>query len=224
MRTQKQVNVEDGRAAAGGLASEAGLTVALIICGALGREVTEIVRKNGWDAEVIGVPAIDHVFPERIAPHVEKRILELKNKYERLIVVFGDCGSGGALDRMLNKYPDIERIQGPHCYEFYGGDAFHRWMQDEPGTFFLTDFMVRTFNGLIMKSMGLDRFPELRKEYFRNYKRLLFLAQSEDEELVEKAHQIAAYLELPLEINQTGYRGLEERIVALIENENHRSL
>ncbi len=175
-----------------------------------------MVRKNGWDAEVIGVPAIDHVFPERIAPDVEKRILALKNQYEQLIVVFGDCGSAGALDRMLKDHPDIERIQGPHCYEFYGGEDFHKWMDAEPGTFFLTDFMVRTFWGLIIKSMGLDRFPSLKKEYFRNYKKVLYLAQSENGELVEKAHQIAAYLELPLEIKQTGYDGLEERIEALI--------
>lgn len=192
------------------------MTVGLIICGALGREVTEIVRKNGWDAEVIGVPAIDHVFPERIAPDVEKRIVALKDQYEQLVVVFGDCGSAGALDRMLADHPDIERIQGPHCYEFYGGEAFHQWMQDEPGTFFLTDFMVRTFQGLIMKSMGLDRFPSLKKDYFRNYRKVLYLAQSEDDELIEKAHRIARYLELPLEIKQTGYSGLEARIQALL--------
>jgi hypothetical protein len=192
------------------------LTVGLIICGALGREVTEMVQKNGWDAEVIGVPAIDHVFPERIAPDVEKRIIALRKQFERLIVVFGDCGSAGALDRMLAKHPDIERIQGPHCYEFYGGDDFHAWMEAEPGTFFLTDFMVRTFQGLIMKSMGLDRFPSLKEEYFRNYKRLLYLAQSEDEALLAKAHEIADYLELPLEIKQTGYDGLKHRIEVLL--------
>ena len=192
------------------------MTIGLIICGALGREVTEMVHKNSWDAEVIGVPAIDHVFPERIAPDVEKRILSLRDQYERLIVVFGDCGSAGALDRMLEEHPDIERIQGPHCYEFYGVEDFHTWMEEEPGTFFLTDFMLRTFNGLIMKSMGLDRFPELKKEYFRNYKRLLYLAQSEDEQLLEKAHEIADYLELPLEIKQTGYAGLEERIATIL--------
>jgi hypothetical protein len=195
------------------------LTIGLIICGALGREVTAIVHKNGWDADVIGVPAIDHAFPERIAPDVEKRILALRDQYERFIVVFGDCGSRGALDRMLARYPEIERIQGPHCYEFYGGEDFDIWMQDEPGTFFLTDFMVRTFWGLIMKSMGLDQFPSLKKEYFRNYKKVIYLAQSEDEQLVVKAQKIAGYLELPLEIQQTGYGGLEERIRSLIETE-----
>ncbi|MGD8731969.1 MAG: DUF1638 domain-containing protein [Anaerolineales bacterium] len=214
--TPKPVRADVGHAGAAGADREVILTVGLIICGALGREVTEIVRNNGWDAEVIGVPAIDHVFPERIAPDVEQRILALREQYEKLIVVFGDCGSAGALDRMLQKYPDIERLQGPHCYEFYGGDAFHQWMEDEPGTFFLTDFMVRTFNGLIMKSMGLDRFPTLKKEYFRNYRKVLYLAQSEHQELVEKAHDIAEYLELPLEVKQTGYGGLEERIAALL--------
>jgi hypothetical protein len=200
------------------------MTVGLIICGALGREVSEMVRKNEWDAEVIGVPAIDHVFPERIAPHVEKRILARRDEYERLIVVFGDCGSGGELDRMLSEHPDIERIRGPHCYEFYGGKEFHTWMENEPGTFFLTDFMVRTFQGLIMKSMGLDRFPALKKDYFRNYKKVLYLAQSEDENLVSRAHEIADYLELPLEIQQTGYVGLEERIAALLDSTNFNGL
>lgn len=179
-----------------------------------------MVHKNGWDAEVIGVPAIDHVFPERIAPDVEKHIVALHEQYERLIVVFGDCGSAGALDRMLANYPDIERVQGPHCYEFYGGEEFHTWMEAEPGTFFLTDFMVRTFQGLIMKSMGLDRYPSLKEEYFRNYRKLLYLAQSEDEELVEKAQDIAKYLELPLEIKCTGYSRLEERVTALLESKS----
>lgn len=192
------------------------MTVGLILCGALGREVTEMVRKNGWDAEVIGIAAIDHVFPERIAPHVEARIEALREKYERLIVVYGDCGSRGALDRMLTKHPEVERIPGPHCYEFYAGEEFATSMQHEPGTYFLTDFMVRTFNGLIMKSMGLDRYPSLKEEYFRNYRKVIYLAQSEDEELERKAQDIAAYLELPLEISYTGYGGLERRIAHLM--------
>ena len=83
-------------------------------------------------------------------------------------MLFGDCGSKGALDRMLEEYPDIEHISGSHCYEFYSGELFVKLMEEEPGTYFLTDFMVRTFQGLIVKSMGLDRFPQLKQEYFRN--------------------------------------------------------
>jgi len=192
------------------------MTTGLIICGALGKEVVDIVDKHGWDAEVIGIPAVVHVFPDQIAPKVEERILELREKFDRFIVLFGDCGSKGALDQMLVKYPDIERIAGPHCYEFYGGELFASLMEEEPGTYFLTDFMLRTFQGLIIKSMGLDRFPQLKTEYFRNYKRLVYLIQNDNPEYRLKAHEIADYLELPLTIIETGYGFLEERLVALM--------
>lgn len=191
------------------------MNTAFIICGALAREVLDIVKKHNWDAEVFGIPAIDHMFPERIAPDVEKRFLEIKAQFERVIVVFGDCGSRGALDTMLQKH-GIARIEGPHCYEMYGGQTFHNLMEEEPGTFFLTDFLVRGFNGTIMKGLGLDRFPELKEEYFRNYTRLVYLVQNEDTELALKAKQIAEYLELPLELRLTGYGLLEERLIQMM--------
>ncbi len=193
------------------------MTTGLIICGALGREVTDIVNKHGWDAEIIGVPAIDHVFPERIAPHVEQRILALRKQYQRLIVVYGDCGSNGALDEILSRYNDIDRIAGPHCYEMYGGELFNDLLEEEPGTYILTDFMVRTFQGLIIKSMGLDRYPQLRDTYFRNYQRVVYMAQTENPEYRQKAQRIAESLGLPLEIRQTGYNLLETRLVEMME-------
>ena len=192
------------------------MTTGLILCGALGREVKTLIEKHSWDAEMIGVPAIDHVFPERIAPDVEALIVKWQEKYARIIVVFGDCGSYGALDKMLARYPDIERISGPHCYEFYGGKTFQTLMAEEPGTYILTDFMVRNFRGLISKSMGLDRFPELRQAYFRNYKRVVYLAQTSDSRLRQKAEEIASDLELPLEIRETGYGPFESRLKSLI--------
>jgi Protein of unknown function (DUF1638) len=187
-----------------------------IICGALGREVLDIVRKYGWDADIVAVPAVDHVFPERIATDVENKIMAMKGQYERLIVVFGDCGSKGALDETLDRL-GIERIAGPHCYEMYGGDTVQQLMEEEPGTYLLTDFMVRTFNGLIMKSMGLDRYPELKKDYFGNYKRIVYLVQSPDPDLRERARIIADYLGLPLEIRETGFNYLERRLVELMD-------
>ncbi|MBX3056428.1 MAG: DUF1638 domain-containing protein [Anaerolineae bacterium] len=191
------------------------MTTALIICGALAREVLDIVRKHGWDAEVFGIPAIDHMFPERIAPDVEKRFLEIKARFDRTIVVFGDCGSRGALDAMLARH-GLERLDGPHCYEMYGGQLFHDLMEEEPGTFFLTDFLVRGFEGTVMKGLGLDRFPELKEEYFRHYKRLVYLVQNDESELAAKASHVSAYLGLPLEIRITGYGLLEERLASLM--------
>lgn len=191
------------------------MTTGLIICGALGREVVDIVKKHNWDAEVLGVSAMDHMVPERIAPDVEKRILALREQYDRLIVVFGDCGSSGTLDEVLERH-GIERIAGPHCYEIYGGQTFHQLMAEEPGTFFLTDFLLRTFRGTVVKGLGLDRFPQLKADYFCNYRRVIYLAQNDTPELRQKAQAVADYLELPLEIRVTGYGLLEERLVALM--------
>ena len=191
------------------------MTTGFIICGALAREVLDIIQKHQWDAEVIGVPALDHVFPERIAPDVEKRILALKEQYERLIVVFGDCGSQGMLDEVLERHR-IERVAGPHCYEMYSGQTFHQLMEEEPGTFFLTDFLVRTFKGTVLKSLSLDRFPQLRDDYFRHYTRVVYLAQTDDPKLRHQAQIAANSLNLPLEIRQTGYGALEDRLVALM--------
>jgi hypothetical protein len=191
------------------------MKTAFIICGALAREVLDIIKKYGWDAEVFGVNALDHMFPERIAPDVEKRYLEIRERFDRVIVVYGDCGSRGAVDALMSKY-DLERVEGPHCYEMYGGNLFQDLMDEEPGTFFLTDFLVRGFRGTILKGLGLDRFPQLKDEYFRNYKRIVFLTQKADEELVAQAERAADYLGLPLEIRHTGYGLLEERLVEMM--------
>lgn len=191
------------------------MTVGLIICGALAHEVLDIVQKYNWDAEVVGVPAIDHMFPERIGPDVERRILELREKYKRLIVVFGDCGSRGVLDAVLERH-QIERIAGPHCYEMYGGPLFQQLMDEEPGTFFLTDFLLKTFKGTVLKGLGLDRYPQLKADYFQNYRRLVYLAQNNSPDLRQKAEAVADYLELPLEVRITGYGQLETRLVALM--------
>lgn len=191
------------------------MKAAFIICGALAREVRAIIARHGWDVDLVGVPAVDHVHPHRIAPHVEQRLQELGAQYDRVVVVYGDCGSMGALDAVLEKY-GIARLDGPHCYDWYGGEKFQALMDEEPGTYFLTDFMIRTFDGLIKKSMGLDRFPQLKEDYFRHYQRIVYLAQTEDDALVQKAHEIARYLELPLEIHVTGYNRLESQLVELM--------
>jgi hypothetical protein len=178
----------------------------------LAREVLALIERHGWDAEVAAVPATFHLFPDRIAPAVEKRFEELQDQYERLICVYGDCGTASALDEMLARW-SIERIDGPHCYEWYGGDAFNQLMDEEPGTYFLTDFMVRQFRTVILKGMGLDRFPQLKQDYFGNYKRLVYLVQKPEPELIEQAKAVATYLGLPLQIRATGYHLLEARLV-----------
>jgi hypothetical protein len=197
------------------------MKTAFIICGALGREVLDIIRRHGWTVDVFGIPAIDHMYPERIAPDVEKRFREIRQDYGHVLVVFGDCGSRGALDEVLARF-ELERIDGPHCYEMYGGQTFHNLMEEEPGTFFLTDFLVRGFQGTIVRGLGLDRFPELKDDYFRHYKRLVYLVQNEDPALLAKAQEAAAWLELPLEIRPTGYGLLEQRLLQWMAERGNR--
>uniref|UniRef100_A0A7C1FWP4 DUF1638 domain-containing protein n=1 Tax=Caldilinea aerophila TaxID=133453 RepID=A0A7C1FWP4_9CHLR len=198
------------------------MSTCLIICGALAREILALKERHGWQVDVVAVPATFHMIPARIAPAVEKRIVELRQRYDRLIVVYGDCGTGGALDEMLDRL-GVERIAGPHCYEWYGGSLFQQLMDEEPGTYFLTDFMVRHFRTLVLKSMGLDRFPQLKQDYFGNYRRVVYLVQKPDPALIEQAKAVASYLGLPLEIRATGYNFLEARLLELLQQNGNRS-
>jgi hypothetical protein len=191
------------------------MKVAFVLCGALAHEVIAITKRHGWDVELFGVAALDHMFPVRIAPDVERRLRELIPRFERVVVVYGDCGTAGRLDELLERY-NVPRIAGPHCYEMYGGATFDALMDQQPGTFFLTDFLVRGFEGTVWKGLGLDRFPELKETYFANYTQLVYLVQQDDPALLEKAATIAATLGLPLELQRTGYGQLESRLVELM--------
>lgn len=191
------------------------MNVAFILCGALGREVIAIARKYGWQVSFHGIDAQAHMRPERIAPLVERKLVALLPHADRIIVVYGDCGSGGALDAVLAKY-NVPRLSGPHCYAWYAGAAFHVLMDEAPGTFFLTDFLLRGFDGLVWRGLGLDRFPQLKDAYFANYTRLVYLAQREDEDLMRRARDVAARLNLPLEVRFTGYGDLETQLGALM--------
>ena len=194
------------------------MKTAFILCGALAREVLDIVGRRGWVVDVFGIPAIDHMHPERIAPDVERKFRAIRDDYDRVLVVFGDCGSRGALDAFLAR-EGLARIDGPHCYEMYGGPLFDALMDEEPGTFFLTDFLVRGFRGTIWHGLGLDRYPQLLNDYFGNYRRLVYMTQNEQPELLAKAETIATTLGLPLEVRHTGYGQLEARLAAWMEGD-----
>jgi Protein of unknown function (DUF1638) len=191
------------------------MKIAFVLCGALAREVIAITKRHGWDVALFGVAALDHMFPVRIAPDVERRLRELIPQFERVVVVYGDCGTAGRLDELLDRY-NVPRIAGPHCYEMYGGAIFDSLMDEQAGTFFLTDFLVRGFEGTVWKGLGLDRFPELKDTYFANYTQLVYLVQQEDPALLDKARTIAQALGLPLELRHTGYGLLETRLVELM--------
>jgi hypothetical protein len=174
------------------------------------------VRHN-WQVDVLAVPALLHNKPGKIPDVVQERIHQARQDYERVIVVYGDCGTGGLLDRMLET-EGVKRVAGPHCYEMYADGTFDQLMDEAPGSFFLTDYLLGSFDHLVLEGLGLDKHPELREDYFKNYTRVVYLAQQKNAALTERAKWAAESLGLPLEIRHTGYGKLEARLKKLIED------
>jgi hypothetical protein len=190
--------------------------IGLIACGALAREVLALKERHDWPVDLHALPALLHNEPERITDAVVGRIRELRPSYTRLIVVYGDCGTGGTLDRALQD-EEVQRVAGPHCYEMYADGSFDSMMEQAPGTFFLTDYLLQSFDHLVLEGLGIDRNPELCEAYFRNYTRVVYLAQRGDQSSEARARWAAEQLGLPLEIKQVGYGALERRLKELIE-------
>jgi hypothetical protein len=189
--------------------------VLVIACGALAREIGAIVKANGLHhIAVTCLPAIWHNRPEKIAPGVRRLIEENRGRYGRIAVAYAECGTQGALDRVCAE-EGVERIPGPHCYAFFSGtEAFLARGDADMDAFFLTDFIARQFDAFVIEPLGLDRHPELRDAYFGNYRRLVYLAQTEDAALEAKARAAAERLGLQYEKRVTGYGDLVSFLTA----------
>ena len=189
----------------------------IIACGAIARELVQIQKLNGWDhIEFQCLPAELHNTPDRIPAAVEAMIESMQAKYEGIFVAYADCGTGGLLDAMLERY-GIQRLPGAHCYEFYAGsETFMRLAGQEPGRFYLTDFLVHSFDRLVKEGLGIERHPELLSQYFGNYRRVVYLAQSDSEQLQRKARAHAEYLGLEYEYRYCGLDPLNRALAVNI--------
>jgi hypothetical protein len=189
--------------------------VLVIACGALAREILALQRGPLAHIDVTCLPAKLHNRPERIPGEMRRKIRENRARYDEILCLYADCGTGGELDRVLAQ-EGVTRIAGAHCYEFFAGASdFAAMMEEEPGTFFLTDFLVRHFDRLVIEGLGLDRFPQLRDDYFRNYRRLVYLAQFEDADLTARAQIAAERLGVAFERRLTGLGGLKKFLAPL---------
>lgn len=184
--------------------------ILVIACGALAHEIVALRRINDWPHIVVQcLPAELHNRPGKIAPAVRDKIVANRGKFASIFVAYADCGTGGQLDAVL-AHEGIERIPGAHCYEFFAGSqAFAEMADAEPGTFYLTDFLLRHFDRLILRGLGLDRHPELLPLYFGNYTRLVYLAQLEQPGMQEAGRRAAERLGLAYEYRVTGYGDLQ---------------
>ena len=194
--------------------------VLIIACGAIARELVCIKKLNHWDhIEFQCLPPELHNRPEQIPREVEKTIRSQAGLYKKTFVAYADCGTGGALDKVLEKL-GIERIPGAHCYEFFAGSEQFQTLADaEPGSFYLTDFLTRHFDRLVIQGLGMDRLPQLKSVYFNNYKHLVYLAQSQSEELQAMARQHADYLGLDYKYYPCGSAPLSNALQPLLSKE-----
>ena len=184
--------------------------VLLIACGALAREIQQIKLLNGWSHLKLKCLEADlHNRPERIPERVKAEIERYRGQYQQIFVAYADCGTGGLLDNVLAE-AGVERLPGAHCYAtFAGQQPFAELADEEPGSFYLTDFLARHFDRLVIKTLKLDQYPQLRDMYFGNYRRLVYLAQTQNPLLLAAAEQAADYLQLEFLYQSTGYGELQ---------------
>ncbi len=190
--------------------------ILLLACGALAREITDLIKMNAWTGFAIQcLPAKWHNTPQLIVPALRDKIKANRGQYQKIFVLYGDCGTGGHLDKMLAQ-EGVERIVGPHCYSFFSGnEAFAHRAEADMTSFFLTDYLARHFHKLIWQGLALDRHPQLRDDYFANYRKIVYLAQTQDVALLEAAKLAAKKLGLDFEHRTTGYGELHSDLLTL---------
>ncbi len=189
-------------------------SILIIACGALAKEILALRSLNHWPHMAVQcIPANLHNRPEKIPEAVRAKIRANRGKFASIFVAYGDCGTGGMLDAVLVE-EGAERIPGAHCYEFFAGSCeFERMTEQEVGTFYLTDFLLKHFDRLIIAGLGIDKHPELLSLYFGNYKKLVYLGQLHNEESLEAGRRAAVRLGLEFEYHFTGYGDLAQSLV-----------
>ena len=187
--------------------------ILIIGCGAIAHEVREIIELNNWDNVRLQCLNADlHNTPKILPKKIKEDIDTNLNDYSKIFLAYADCGTGGLIDLILKDY-DIERLDGAHCYEFYSGSSvFEELSEKEIGTFYLTDFLVKNFDRLVVDGLGIQKYPALKEEYFKNYKNVVYLAQKQDNILESKARECADYLNLEFSALFTGLNNLENQL------------
>ncbi len=192
------------------------MNIGVIACGAIATHVASIQSLRNLDLTIYPLPPLLHNQPAKIASEVETLLIEIKDKHSKIVVAYADCGTYGALDAVIARY-GIKRLGGNHCYDIFAGEKeIAAIMEKDAGTYFLTDFLVKSFQRSVMVELGLAKYPELRDDYFQHYNKVIWLAQNPTPELEALARAAAALIQLPLEIQVVGETGLEKQLLELL--------
>ncbi len=191
-------------------------SVGVVACGALSIDIARVVETRGWNVSVHPLPPLLHNHPGRIAGEVDRLLTELAPRYGTLAVAYSDCGSRGAIDEVCENH-GVRRLGGDHCYDVYAGvERLRAVFESEPGTYILTDFLASSFTRTVIAELGLDRYPDLRDDYFAHYTRVVWLAGHRTPAVQAAAQAAADRIGLPLEIIDVGLTGLEAELASLI--------
>jgi hypothetical protein len=192
------------------------MSVAVIACGAIATHISHITSSHGLDVTIYPLPPLLHNQPAKIAGEVEKTYLEIKDKHSKCAVAYADCGTYGALDTVIEKL-GLKRLGGNHCYDIFAGkEKIAALMESDAGTYFLTDFLVKSFHRSVIVELGLDKRLDLRDDYFKHYNKMIWLAQNPTAELTTIAQAAADLIGLTLEIDVVGEGSLKEQILELL--------
>ncbi|MBF8252366.1 MAG: DUF1638 protein [Actinobacteria bacterium] len=194
------------------------MSIGIVACGALATHIGDIAADADLDLTIYPLPPLLHNHPEKIAGEVDALLSEIKEKHSKCAVAYADCGTYGALDTVIARH-GVQRLGGNHCYDIFAGTSeIERLMAEDAGTYFLTDFLVKSFHRSVIVELGLDKYPHLRDDYFRNYSRVVWLAQRPTVELEQAATDAAKEIGLPLEKQIVGYKGLRKQLEVLISH------
>ena len=192
------------------------MTIGIIACGAIATHISNIASREGYEITIYPLPPLLHNHPEQIAGEVESKYLAVKDQHQKIAVAYADCGTYGALDKVIAKY-NLNRLGGDHCYDVFAGKE-RIFNLTTTGTYFFTDYLVRSFHRSVVVELGLDRHPELIDDYFKNYTKVMWLAQNPSDELKSAAQAAADLMKLPLEIEVVGESGLLDELKRLLDH------
>ena len=198
--------------------------VGVVACGALAQDINGISDRRGWSVRVYPLPPLLHNEPARIPEAVTKALQTACGRHQACAVAYADCGTYGGIDAVAKSF-GVPRLAGQHCYDVYAGqDTVSGWLRDEPGTYLLTDYLVSTFHRSVVVPLGLDRYPELRSDYFGNYQRAIWLTSRQTPLLAKAARTAANTIGLPLEVKEVGLLGLEQELETLLASVNEKEV
>lgn len=192
------------------------MSIGVVACGAIATHIASIQRRYELDLTIYPLPPLLHNSPQKIAGEVDALLNKIKCAHDTCVVAYADCGTYGALDAVIQTH-HVARLGGNHCYDIFAGqNEIQTIMEATPGTYFFTDFLVKSFHRSVVVELGLDQRPELRDDYFKNYEQVIWLAQNPTSELEEEARRAATLIGLPLEIRVVGEDGLTKEILKLV--------